>query len=74
MSCVFARQFWFYFLQRVSLAALTPGFDEVNLDGWWSSSAERIHEDARKGFNSLVSLGVWSVWRHRNECVQWVAT
>jgi hypothetical protein len=31
----------------VGLAALTPGFDEVNLDSWWSSSAERIHEDAR---------------------------
>jgi hypothetical protein len=53
----------------VGLAALSPGFDEINFDSWWSRSAERIHEDARKGFNSLVILGAWSVWRHRNECV-----
>jgi len=23
----------------------------------------------RKGLNSLVILGAWSIWRHRNDCV-----
>jgi hypothetical protein len=23
----------------------------------------------RKGFNSLVILGVWTIWKHRNRCV-----
>jgi hypothetical protein len=32
VSCVFARQFWFYFLQRAGLAALAPGFDEISFD------------------------------------------
>jgi len=25
--------------------------------------------DLRKGLNSLVILGAWSIWRHRNDCV-----
>jgi hypothetical protein len=45
----------------VGLAALTSGFDEVNFDSWWISSAERIHED------SLWCH--WNVWRHWNEFV-----
>lgn len=39
VACVFARQFWFYFMQRVGLAALAPGYVEVSSDSWWSSSA-----------------------------------
>ena len=23
----------------------------------------------RKGFNSLVILGAWTIWKHRNRCV-----
>jgi len=25
--------------------------------------------DLRQGLNSLVILGAWSIWRHRNNCV-----
>jgi len=25
--------------------------------------------DLRKGLNSLVILGAWCLWRHRNNCV-----
>jgi hypothetical protein len=24
--------------------------------------------DARKGLNSLIILGAWSIWKHRNDC------
>jgi hypothetical protein len=29
----------------------------------------RLHEIARKGLNSLISLGLWILWNHRNACV-----
>jgi hypothetical protein len=28
-----------------------------------------VDDQARKGFNSLVVLGAWVIWKHRNECV-----
>lgn len=29
----------------------------------------KVHKSKRKGFNSLVILGAWSIWKHRNGCV-----
>lgn len=26
-----------------------------------------VNRDVRKGLNSLIILGVWSIWRHRND-------
>jgi hypothetical protein len=68
VSCVLARQFW-YLLQRVGLFALSPEMEDINFEAWWSRSAEVIHKDLRDGFNSLVILGAWTIWRHRNDCV-----
>uniref|UniRef100_K3XPF3 Uncharacterized protein n=1 Tax=Setaria italica TaxID=4555 RepID=K3XPF3_SETIT len=28
-----------------------------------------VSEDARKGLNSLIILGAWTIWKHRNDCV-----
>jgi len=25
--------------------------------------------DVRKGLNSIIILGAWSIWKHRNDCV-----
>jgi hypothetical protein len=29
----------------------------------------RVQGQAREGFNSLVILGSWVVWKHRNQCL-----
>jgi hypothetical protein len=29
----------------------------------------RVPGHLRKGFNSLVVLGAWVIWKHRNSCV-----
>jgi hypothetical protein len=42
--------------------------DEVSED-WWRTSSLRVQEQQRKGFNSLVVLGVWVIWKQRNMCV-----
>ena len=33
------------------------------------SRSSRVIEAARKDFNSLVILGAWIIWKHRNMCV-----
>jgi hypothetical protein len=35
---------------------------------WWCASS-RVQEQLRKGFNSLVILGAWVIWKLRNSCV-----
>jgi hypothetical protein len=42
---------------------------EASFEDWWRLSCQRVEGLARKGFNSLVILGAWSIWKHRNRCV-----
>jgi hypothetical protein len=69
VSCVFSRQFWFLLLQKLGLPTLSPGNDESNFDEWWSKAAGMVHGDFKAGSNSLMVLGAWCIWRHRNDCV-----
>jgi hypothetical protein len=36
---------------------------------WWRGANEIIGGAARRGFISLVILGAWILWKHRNRCV-----
>ena len=63
------RQFWFELLQIVGLAALAPQPDVTSFDDWWDKAALTINGDTRKGLNSLIILGAWTIWKHRNDCV-----
>jgi hypothetical protein len=69
VGCVFARQFWFFLLQRVGLAALAPQPSDISFDDWWRRASDSINGLAQRGLNSLIILGAWTIWRHRNECV-----
>jgi len=68
-NCVFARQFWFNLLQQFSLHNLAPLAQDKSLDGWWNRESLKVHDLAQRGFNSLVILGAWTLWKHRNSCV-----
>ncbi|GJN04465.1 hypothetical protein PR202_ga22015 [Eleusine coracana subsp. coracana] len=39
------------------------------LNPWWSSVEASVDKAARKGLNSLIILGSWTLWKHRNDCV-----
>jgi hypothetical protein len=68
--CVFARQFWAGLLQPVGMVTLVPQPTEASFEGWWHASSLRVQEQQqRKGFNYLVVLGAWIIWKHRNRCV-----
>ena len=48
---------------------LCPSTGDSCFDSWWEKSAEMVGKPLSKGFNSLVILGAWSIWKHRNRCV-----
>jgi hypothetical protein len=38
-------------------------------EDWWRHSSQRVKGQSRKGFNSLVTLDAWVIWKHRNRYV-----
>jgi hypothetical protein len=69
VSCVFSRQFWFELLQKFGPQILAPQPAEPSFEFWWSRSNEIVADQDRQGLNSLIILGAWSLWTHRNWCV-----
>jgi hypothetical protein len=65
----FARQVWAGLLQPVGLLQLVPQPTDGGFEDWWCASSSRVQEHLRSGFNSLVILGAWVIWKHRNSCV-----
>ena len=68
-GCVFARQFWFILLGHFNLQGLAPTNEDEFFDSWWQKESQKLSGKVKKGFNSLVILGSWSLWKHRNNRV-----
>jgi hypothetical protein len=69
VSCVFSRDTWWQVLCKVGLQHLAPGLDDLVFQEWWSGAECQVPKTQRKGFNSMVILVAWWLWRHRNACV-----
>jgi len=69
VSCVFTRQFWFCILQQFGLQAIAPQLDDHCFIDWWAGVSSRFSGQVQKGVNSIIILGSWLVWKHRNYCV-----
>jgi hypothetical protein len=68
-TCVFARQFWFKILAPLDFIRCVPSRHEGSFAEWWRKARKKVRKDARKGLNSLIILGGWILWKHRNACV-----
>jgi hypothetical protein len=68
LTCVFAREFWFFLLRRVGLQSLTPHSDEIAFDDWWGRSLSVVDDHLNKGLSSII-LGAWILWNLHNRCV-----
>jgi hypothetical protein len=69
-SCVFAKRFCLAVLQPLNLVMLVPRKRTISFaDWWWKRSWRRIPKQHKKGFNPLVILGAWILWKHQNACV-----
>jgi hypothetical protein len=38
----------------------------ISFADWWKRSWRKIPKRHKKGYNSLVILGAWILWKHRN--------
>jgi hypothetical protein len=48
---------------------LTPAADEISFAEWWRKVLKKVQKSKRKGFNSLIILGVCCLWLLRNKAV-----
>ena len=68
-SCVFSREVWYSVLSLVRMQQHTPEPDFLSFIEWCCFAIQQIEKHHRKGFNSLVVMVAWWIWRHRNACV-----
>jgi hypothetical protein len=48
---------------------LVPQLTDEVFEDWWRTSTLWVQGQQRKGFNYLVVLDAWVIWKHRNLCV-----
>jgi len=51
------------------MSSIAPSLDEISFADWWRKASGRVEKPRKKGFNSLLILGAWTLWNHRNKCV-----
>jgi hypothetical protein len=52
-------------LLAAGLNIVEPNRD-CTLQAWWDSARKLVHRRDRKGFDSLVMLTAWMLWKQRN--------
>jgi hypothetical protein len=55
--------------QQVGLLGLTPGVNEQSFDDWWEGTNMAATGLLKQGINTLIILGSWTIWNHRNRCI-----
>lgn len=51
------------------MQALSPQPETVSFMSWWESNNAVVGSLINKGLDSLIALGSWTIWNHRNKCV-----
>jgi hypothetical protein len=57
------------FFQRFRLVWLAPQPSDTSFRDWWRRALDVVEKPLQKGFKSLLILGAWVIWKHRNDCV-----
>jgi hypothetical protein len=56
-------------LQPYGLQNISPQPSSSSFMNRWESASDSVIGQAKNGFNSLVVLGAWIIWNHRNKCI-----
>ena len=56
-------------LRRCNLQQVTPQPMASDFFEWWCRSRKQIRKELRKGFDSLLLLVAWLLWKERNQRV-----
>jgi hypothetical protein len=55
-------------LRQVGLHSLAPQPTNLISDEWWEKASMATSGLTKRGLNSLIILGAWTIWNHRNKC------
>jgi hypothetical protein len=69
VACVFSREIWFRVLSLAGLHQCTLEASDEVFQEWWQAAESKVPKQYRPGFNSLVTLVAWCLWKHGNSCV-----
>lgn len=69
MKCSFSREFWYLLLRKFGFYSLAPQPDADSFLGWWEEVEGAVFGLTKKGLDSLLILGAWTLWKYRNKCV-----
>jgi hypothetical protein len=61
VSCVLTWQFWYTVLQQVGLQSLAPQQTDLVFDEWWEKTNMAASGITKRGLNSLIILGAWTI-------------
>lgn len=64
IDCVYSRETWFRILSYIGMPRLTPQV-EITFAKWWIQAWKTVAKIRRKGFDSLIWLVAWSIWKER---------
>ncbi|GJM91715.1 hypothetical protein PR202_ga08120 [Eleusine coracana subsp. coracana] len=68
-SCVLAREFWSCIFSKLNLQEKVPTVHEESFVSWWRRAIKRVPKERKEGLNTVIILGAWVLWKHRNDCV-----
>ncbi|TVU02580.1 hypothetical protein EJB05_51915, partial [Eragrostis curvula] len=60
------REVWYMVIKRLGLQRVSPMRPRGKFWPWWRKAAWRVQKQHRKGFNPIVILTAWLLWKHRN--------
>jgi hypothetical protein len=69
LSYVFSRNIWWQVLCKVGLQYLALGPEDMIFQDWWRNAEGQVSKEKKKGFNTMVILVAWWLWKDRNTCV-----
>jgi len=67
LSCPFSRAVWFQVLRRLGYERLLQQAQSDYILDWWAHARKLIPKVWRRGFDSLVVLICWLLWKERND-------
>jgi hypothetical protein len=60
-------------MKSVGLRHLAPNLACSSFEDWWegvvAAPVDPTNKGLNKGLNSLIIIGAWAIWNHRNRCV-----
>lgn len=65
IGCSFSREVWHIWFARIWLQVPSADDGEAALE-WWLRSRKTVQKSLRRGFDSLIFLVGWMLWKERN--------